>query len=131
MRRTLTELYNFFGKYRPLVGLLIIFLAGALCSLSVSVWYFNKQLDNQQRTSNRIITRLTKDVDLERKVNRATLDRLVERTDKLTDDVGRIASAVGKAANTANQAATNAKAAAASAAKARIRVTETPIRERK
>lgn len=147
MKRTFEALMNLANRLKLISALLALFLSGALISMTLSVWYYDRVISKVHgsyggriASFNAEIRRLNKQVDHEQNITRNQLKELggvlmiqAKELDKISDDVARLlhlaedaAKTAARAANTAKTAATTAEGAAANAAKSTIRVTEVP-----
>lgn len=112
MEKTINVLRCFTTKYRIWIGLVLVILAGAMLSLSLSTLYFNRQLDIQRHALTAQINRLTADVDFERNTNRKLLKSIVRRADKLSKNLDHLAAQLTQATKDAQQASDTAESAA-------------------
>lgn len=138
MKQTIEGLKVWANRLKLVTALGALFMSGALFSLTVCAWYYDRVISTihgsyggRIAAYNADIRRLQKEVDHERDVTRVQLGEQAADIDKLSDDVARLVGLLqetsrtaAQAASTARSAANTAQGAAANAAQSVIRVRE-------
>lgn len=123
MRDTIRRIRCSLGRFKFISAIVAIFMSGAMLAYASSAWYYSSLLHSRVESYDRQITRLTREIDDERLINRGKLDRISDRVGVIAQDLSEIADTAKIAADTAKSAATTARGAAKNAAQANIRIT--------
>lgn len=131
MRQTIDMFSKLAGRLKLLFALLALFTSGALASITVTSWYYDRVISQIHGSYggrigalNKDIRRGQKELDAEREVTRKQLEALTGDVGRLLGIADQVSNTAKQAAHTARNAATTAQGAAANAAKATITVTE-------
>lgn len=137
MKQTIEELKAWANRLKLVTALGALFMSGALFSLTVCVWYYDRVISKihgsyggRIAAYNADIRRLQKEVDHERDVTRVQLGEQAADIDKLSGDVARLVSTLEETSRTAAQAASTARSAATTAQGAAANAAQSVIRRK-
>lgn len=131
MKQTIEGLKVWATRLKLVTALGALFMSGALFSLTVCAWYYDRVISQihgsyggRIAAHNKDMRRVQKELDAEREVTRKQLEALTGDMGRLLGIADQVSNTAKQAAHTARNAATTAQGAAANAAKATITVTE-------